>query len=113
MKLLPLVWSNLLRRKIRTIFTLLSIVVAFVLFGMLMAIRVAFSAGVTIAGAERLVMLDRISLINTLPLRYLPQIRAEPGVADVTHANWFGGVYQDPKNFFANLAVEPESWMRV
>ena len=113
MKLLPLVWSNLRRRKIRTIFTLLSVAVAFILFGMLMAIRVAFSAGVTIAGAERLVMLDRISLINTLPLRYLAQIRAEPGIADVTHANWFGGVYQDPKNFFANMAVDPESWMRV
>jgi len=113
MKLLPLVWSNLVRRKIRTIFTLLSVAVAFILFGMLMAIRVAFSAGVTIAGAERLVMLDRISLINPLPLRYLAQIRAEPGVADVTHANWFGGVYQDPKNFFANMAVDAESWMRV
>ncbi len=113
MKLFPLVWRNLLRRKIRTTFTLLSIAVAFTLFGVLMAIRVAFSAGVTLAGAERLVMLEKISLINTLPLSYLPQISATPGVADVTHANWFGGVYQDPTNFFANFAVDPSGWLRT
>ena len=80
---------------------------------MLMAIRLAFSAGVTLAGAERLVMLEKISLINTLPLSYRAQIIATPGVADVTHANWFGGIYQDPKNFFANMAVDPPSWIRT
>ena len=113
MKFLPLLWSNLLRRKVRTIFTLLSIVVAFMLLGTLLAIRVAFSGGVTVAGAERLMMLDKISLINSLPISYGARIKTVSGVADVTHANWFGGVYQDPKNAFANLAVEPESWLRV
>ncbi len=113
MKFLPLLWSSLLRRKLRTMFTLLSIAVAFTLFGVLMATRTAFSAGVTVAGAERLVMLDKVSMINALPIRYRAQIAAAPGVADVTHANWFGGVYQDPKNVFATLAVEPESWLRV
>jgi putative ABC transport system permease protein len=112
-KFLPLLWSNLLRRKVRTVFTLLSILVAFMLLGTLLAIRVAFSGGVTVAGAERLMMLDKVSLINSLPISYLARIRTAPGVADVTHANWFGGVYQDPKNAFANLAVEPESWLRV
>jgi putative ABC transport system permease protein len=112
-KFLPIVWRNLLRRKIRTIFTVLSIFVAFVLFGVLMAIRIAFSAGVTIAGAERLVMIEKISLINPLPLSYMHQIETVPGVSDVTHANWFGGIYQEPKNFFANMAVEPESWLRL
>ena len=68
MKFFPLVWRNLLRRKVRTTFTLLSVFVAFVLFGILMAIRVAFGAGVTIAGAERLMMIDKISLINPIPL---------------------------------------------
>ena len=58
-------------------------------------------------------MLDKVSMINALPLRYLPQIRTAPGVADVTHANWFGGIYQDPRNDFAKLAVEAESWLRV
>jgi putative ABC transport system permease protein len=112
-KFLPLLWSNLLRRKVRTVFTLLSILVAFMLLGTLLAIRVAFSGGVTVAGAERLMMLDKISLINSLPIGYLARIKTAPGVADVTHANWFGGVYQDPKNAFANLAVDPESWLRV
>ena len=113
MKFLPLVWRSLLRRKLRTVFTLLSIVVAFTLFGVLMAIRTAFGAGITVTGAERLVMLDKVSMINALPLRYRAQIGSAPGVADVTHANWFSGVYQDPRNDFANLAVEAESWLRV
>jgi putative ABC transport system permease protein len=113
MKFVHLVWRNLLRRKIRTIFTLLSIFVAFLLFGILMAIRVAFSAPITIAGAERLVMIEKVSLINPIPLSYLQQIRSAGGVADVSHANWFGGIYQDPKNFFANMAVDPESWLRL
>ena len=113
MKFLPLVWRNLLRRKVRTIFTLLSVLVAFTLFGTLMAIRVAFSGGVTIAGAERLMMIDKISLINPLPISYASQLATAPGVAHFTHANWFGGIYQDPKNFFANMAVEPESWLRT
>lgn len=113
MKFLPLLWSSLLRRKLRTLFTLLSIAVAFTLFGVLMATRTAFSAGITVAGAERLAMLDKVSMINALPLRYRAQIAATPGVADVTHANWFSGVYQDPRNAFASVAVEPESWLRV
>jgi putative ABC transport system permease protein len=112
-KFLPLLWCSLLRRKLRTVFTLLSIAVAFTLFGVLMATRTAFSSGIAVAGAERLVMLDKVSMINALPLRYRAQIASAPGVADVTHANWFGGVYQDPRNAFASVAVEPESWLRV
>jgi putative ABC transport system permease protein len=112
-KFFPLVWRSLLRRKVRTTMTLLSIVVAFTLFGILMAIRAAFGAGVTVTGAERLIMLDKVSMINALPIRYRAQIAAVRGVADVTHANWFGGIYQDPRNDFAKLAVEPDSWLRV
>lgn len=113
MKFLPLVWSSLLRRKLRTVFTLLSVTVAFTLFGVLMAIRAGFSAGITVTGAERLVMLDKVSMINALPLRYRAQIASAPGVADVSHANWFGGIYQDPRNDFAKLAVDGESWLRI
>jgi putative ABC transport system permease protein len=112
-KFLPLLWSSLNRRRLRTLFTLLSIAVAFTLFGVLMATRTAFSAGVTVAGAERLVMLDKVSMINALPLRYRAQIASTAGVAGVTHANWFGGIYQDPKNVFATVAVEPGSWLRI
>ncbi|MEO7272577.1 MAG: FtsX-like permease family protein [Vicinamibacterales bacterium] len=113
MKFFPLVWRNLLRRKVRTTFTLLSVFVAFVLYGILMAIKVAFGAGVTIAGAERLMMIDKISLINPIPLSYQQRIASTEGVVDISHANWFGGIYQDPKNFFANMAVDAESWLRV
>jgi putative ABC transport system permease protein len=113
MKFLPLILRNLLRRKVRTIFTILSIVVAFVLFGVLMAIRAAFSMGVDIAGADRLVVIHRVSLIQPLPQSHGPRIRAVPGVTDLTHANWFGGYYQDPANFIANFAVDPESYLRM
>ena len=113
MKFLPLVWRNLGRRKVRTVFTLLSVFVAFVLFGVLMAIRVAFSGTITLSGAERLVMIDKISLINPIPLSYQGRIRTVEGVTDVTHANWFGGIYKEQRNFFANMAVDPESWLRI
>ncbi len=113
MKFLPIVWRNLGRRKMRTIFTLLSVFVAFVLFGVLMAIRVAFSGTITLSGAERLVMIDRISLINPIPLSYQARVQSVEGVKDVTHANWFGGIYKEQKNFFANMAVDPESWLRI
>ncbi|MGH8636552.1 MAG: ABC transporter permease [Burkholderiales bacterium] len=113
MKFLPLIFRNLMRRKVRTIFTVLSIVIAFVLFGVLMAIRAAFSMGVDIAGADRLMVIHRVSIIQPLPRSYEEKIRATPGVTDVSHANWFGGYYQDPSNFMANMAVDPESWLRM
>ena len=113
MKFLPLVWSGLRRRPIRTACTLLSLVAAFMLLATLMAIRTAFTAGVTVAGAERLMMTAKIALINPLPIAYGPAIAGEPGVRDVTHANWFGGVYQNSSQSFASLAVDPASWLRV
>jgi len=113
MKLLPLVWRNLFRRKVRTIFTLLSVTVAFVLFGILMTIRMAFSLGVEVAGLDRLVLIHKVSLIMPLPLSYQERIRNVNGIEDVTHATWFGGFYQDPKNFFAQMAVDPEPFLRM
>ena len=114
MKYLPLVWRNLMRRKIRTIFTILSILIAFVLFGALMAIRAAFSLGVEVAGADRLMMIHKVSIIQLLPKSYSERIRSTEGVTDVSHANWFGAYYQDPNTgFFANMAVDPESWLRM
>jgi len=113
MKFLPIVWRNLLRRKIRTIFTVLSIFTAFVLFGMLMAIRAAFGMGIELAGADRLMILNKISIIMPLPQSYGERVKAIDGVKDVTHANWFGGYYRETKNAFANMAVDPESWMRM
>jgi putative ABC transport system permease protein len=113
MKYLPIIWRNLLRRKVRTIFTIGAIFIAFVLFGVLVAVRSAFSMGVDLAGADRLMVLNKISIIQPLPYSYGNQIRQVDGVKDVTYANWFGGYYQEPKNGFANMAVEPESWLRM
>ena len=113
MKYLPLIWRNLMRRKVRTIFTTLSIFTAFLLFGVLMALKAAFTMGIDVAGADRLMMIHKVSLIQLLPRSYMERIRGVDGVTDVTHANWFGGYYQDPANFIANMAVDPESWLRM
>lgn len=113
MKFLPIVWRNLLRRKIRTLFTIGAIFFAFVLFGMLMAIRAAFNMGVDMAGQGRLMVIDKVSIINPLPASYENQIKQVQGVTDITHANWFGGYYQEVRNQFATFAVDPESWLRL
>ena len=113
MKYLPLLWSSLWRKKIRTIFTMLSVFVAFLLFGLLMTIRTAFTFGVDIAGLDRLVLIHKVSLIMPLPVSYQNQLRATPGVELVSHNTWFGGVYQDPSNFFAQIAVDPEPFLAI
>jgi putative ABC transport system permease protein len=113
MKYLPLLWRSLFRRKVRTIFTLLAILVAFTLYGFLSAIEAAFGMGVELAGAERLVMIHKVSLIQLLPESYLERIRTTPGVVDACHQTWFGGIYQDPKNFFMQTPVEPECFLRM
>ena len=113
MKFLPLIWKNIWRRKVRTIFTLLSIFVAFLLFGILMTIRAAFSLGVELAGVDRLMVIHKISLIMPLPVSYQARLASTPGVELATHSSWFGGIYQDPKNFFAQMAVEPEPYLKI
>jgi putative ABC transport system permease protein len=113
MKFLPLLWSSLWRKKIRTIFTLASIFVAFLLFGLLMTIRTAFTFGVDIAGLDRLILIHKVSLIMPLPVSYLGRLNTTEGVKLATHQSWFGGVYQDPANFFAQMAVDPEPFMTI
>lgn len=113
MKFLPLLWKNLWRKKTRTIFTLGSLFVAFMLFGILMAIRTAFTFGVDIAGLDRLVLIHKVSLIMPLPISYQARLQSMPGVEAATHNTWFGGVYQDPSNFFAQIVVDPEPFMRI
>lgn len=106
MKYLQLVWAALMRHKARTLFTLLSVAAAFLLFGLLDSVRGAFAgAGSSVAGLNRLVTVSKISFTLQLPKSLLERIQAVPGVADVTYANWFGGIYQDQKNFFPNQAV--------
>ncbi len=113
MKYLPLIWKNIWRKKTRAIFTLLAIVMAFALFGLLTAVGEAFSGGVDLTGADRLVMVHKVSLIQPLPSSYMGRIRATAGVVDVTHASWFGGYYQKPENFFGQFPVDPESYLRM
>jgi putative ABC transport system permease protein len=104
------IWRNAWRKKIRTSLTILSVFVAFLLFSLLSAIGFAFRGGVDVADAERLVVIDKISLINPIPMSYLNRIAATPGVHSVTHANWFGGFYQEPRNQFGQFPVDPQSY---
>ena len=111
MKFLYLIWSNLKRKKLRTVLTLLSIMVAFVLFGFLSAIKHALAGGVTLAGQNRLVVRHKVSIIQSLPQSYQARMERIAGVGLATHETWFGGVYQDPRNFFAQMPVEPERFL--
>lgn len=113
MKHLWLLWSNLKRRKLRTGFTIAAIAIAFLLFGLLIATRNAFLAGVEIAGQDRLVVQHKVSFIMSMPIAYLQRIAAVPGVSAVTHASWMGGTYQDPKNVIGTFPCDPQTYLAV
>ncbi|MCX5662550.1 MAG: FtsX-like permease family protein [Planctomycetota bacterium] len=109
MKFLFLVASNLKQKKLRTALTLLSIFVAFVLYGMLCAFNAALNGGVAAAGADRLIVRHKVSLIMTMPVNYEARITKIPGVAEAMHWTWFNGIYQnEPKNFFGSFPVNPD-----
>ena len=113
MKFLHLIWSNLKRKKLRTSLTLLSVLVAFVLFGFLASIKQALTGGVQMAGADRLVVRHKVSIIQMLQESYKARMERIPGVALATHQTWFGGRYQDPKNFFMQNPVVPEEFLEM
>jgi putative ABC transport system permease protein len=113
MKFLHLVWCNLKRKKLRTSLTLLSILVAFILFGFLSAIKQALVGGVEMAGADRLVVRHKVSIIQMLPESYKARMNRIPGVDFATHQTWFGGIYQDPKKFFMQNPVVPEEFLKM
>jgi len=113
MKYLHLVWAGLFRKKARTVLTLLSVIVAFLLFGLLQAVNEAFQAGADQARADRLITNSRYSIIEMLPISYLQQIESVPGVKEVSFASWFGGSYQDRPAQFAVFPVEPERYLRT
>src|SRR5210317_409400 len=100
MKYLYLIFSSLKRKKLRTGLTILSIIVAFLLFGYLTAIRQAFNAGVEVAGADRLIVRHKVSLIQLLPQSHEARRESVDGVENAVHQTWFGGIYQEPRNFF-------------
>jgi putative ABC transport system permease protein len=113
MKFFYLVWRNLLRKKLRTFLTFGAIFVAFLLFGVLGAIKLALVGGVSLADANRLIVRHRVSIIQSLPFTYQARIARIAGVASVTHQSWFGGIYQDPKNFFPSIPVDPEAFLAM
>ena len=112
MKYLHLVWSALFRSRTRTLLTLLSVVTAFLLFGLLDSVRTAFNASSNVAGYDRMVVASRLSITQMLPMRLEAQIRQVEGVDKVARAAWFGGVYRDQRNFFPNFSVG-EGWFDV
>jgi putative ABC transport system permease protein len=113
MKYLPLIWAGLMRKKLRTTFTLLSIVIAFLLFGLLQGVNAAFSRGVEGAHLNRLVVQGKVSMTDQMPEAYRGQIAAVPGVTGLTFASWFGGYYQDPKNTIFSFPVEALTYFDV
>jgi len=108
---LPLLWAGLFRKKTRTVLTLLSIVVAFALFGLLQAVEVAFESGADAADAKRLLTTARYSIIEPLPMSYQRRIEQVPGVVGVAYADWFGAKYQNESNAFPVFAVDPARYL--
>ncbi len=114
MKYLPLIWAGLKRKKLRTVLTLLCIFVAFLLFGFLAAVKNSFLMGVDLAGADRLIVRHKVSLILPLPESYVARVEAVPGVKAVAAQTWFGGIYKDdPKNFIGTFPVVPDKFLAV
>ena len=113
MKYWRLIKANLFRKKIRTVLTVGSFAVALFLFGILLVVRGAFGQGVEVAGVDRLWTLNKVSIIQPLPLSYRDRILRIPGVKEVTYANWFGGVYEDEKNFIAQFAIDAETYRQM
>jgi putative ABC transport system permease protein len=110
-KFLPLLWAQLFRKKTRTVLTLLSVLVAFLLFGLLQAVQIAFESGADAADAKRVLTTARYSIIEPLPMAYLRRIELVPGVVAVASADWFGAKYQNESNAFALFAVDPARYL--
>ncbi len=108
LKLLPLVYANLMRKKTRTVLTLLSLFMAFMLFGLLQGVNSLFSSGAELVGTQRLITQARVSFTSALPLAHLPRIEAVDGVEQVAWMQWFGAYWKEPKNFIAEFAVPPD-----
>jgi putative ABC transport system permease protein len=109
--LLSLIFRNAFRHKLRTLLTVVGLTVAVLAFGLLSTVVEAWYAGAEGASNARLVVRNAISLVFPLPLTYRQKIRQIEGVRGITTANWFGGIYKEPKNFFPQFAVEASSYL--
>src|SRR3954465_76451 len=113
MKFLNLVFKSARRSKRRTALTMISVALAVFLFSALRAVLDGFDAVSAASSSTRLVTIRSTSMIFSMPSSYAEIIKSTPDVQDVTWANWFGGIYKDPKNFFGQFAVDPESYLRM
>jgi len=113
MKFASIIFANLFRKKVRLLLTIGSFAVAMFLFVFLAVVRDAFNRGADVAGADRLVVINRTSIINLIPLSYRDKILRIPGVKVITHNNWFGGTYIDEKNFFPQFVIDPQAQREV
>jgi len=113
MKFASIIFANLFRKKVRLLLTIGSFAVALFLFVFLAVVRDAFNRGADIASANRLVVINRTSIINPIPLAYRDKILRIPGVKQITHNNWFGGIYKDERNFFPQFVIDPENQRQV
>ncbi|MFL6549697.1 MAG: ABC transporter permease [Povalibacter sp.] len=112
-KFLPLLWANLQRKRLRTWLTLASIVVAFLLFGILQTLRLALTGGADLAGVDRLVTIHKVSIIQSLPQSYLNRVRGIDGIRVAMSHNWFGGVYKEDRNQVVAMTADPEVFFDV
>lgn len=113
MKFIALIWAGIFRKPVRSLLTLASIVVAFLLFGLLQAVTVAFNSGAALSEADRLVVAPKYSIIDDIPVSYGARVAQVPGVKFVTHMSWFGGTYKEPGNFFPRWPVDVEYFFEV
>ncbi len=113
MKFVALIWAGIFRKPVRSLLTLASIVVAFLLFGLLQAVTVAFNSGAALADVDRLVVAPKYSIIDDIPVSYGARVAQVPGVKYVTHMSWFGGTYKEQGNFFPRWPVDVEYFFEV
>jgi putative ABC transport system permease protein len=113
MKFIALILKSAKRSKRRTLLTVMSVAIAVFLFASLRAVLDGFNAATEASSSTRIVTLRSTSLFFSMPTSHAEVIRSTSGVQDLTWANWFGGVYKDPQNFFAQFAIEPESYLRM
>lgn len=113
MTLIELVRKNLFRKKLRTILTVVAIFIAFAIFGVLATFQNAMNAGVDTAGADRLMVTNKINFTLQMPIAYVQRTRSVEGIKLVSHADWFGGYFRDPRIFFAAIAVDPPTYLQI
>ena len=112
-KFFPLLVANLLRKKTRSALTMGSFAVALFLFSLLGTINSSFNQGVEVAGADRLLVMNKTSLVQPLPISYMERIQQIRGVKGITSATWFGGIYKNEKNFFAQLVINHKNYLDI